>query len=64
MTSFVFGKKYFLIVKKTFILSENTYDITQGFTWHRGDFRAGASSLRFPLMALHLGMNVYSFVSR
>ena len=21
---------------------------------HRGDFRAGASSLRFPLMALHL----------
>jgi len=28
MTSFVFQKKYFLIVKKTFILSENTYDIT------------------------------------
>ena len=24
------------------------------FTWHRGDFRAGVSSLRFPLMALHL----------
>lgn len=26
MTLFVFQKKYFLIVKKTFILSENTYD--------------------------------------
>lgn len=26
MTFFVFQKKYFLIVKKTFILSENTYD--------------------------------------
>ena len=24
------------------------------FTWHRGDFRAGVSSLLFPLMALHL----------
>ena len=24
------------------------------FTWHRGDFRAGASSLRFPLRALYL----------
>ena len=24
------------------------------FTWHRGDFRPGASSLRFPLMALYL----------
>ena len=24
------------------------------FTWHRGDFRAGVSSLRFSLMALHL----------
>ena len=24
------------------------------FTWHRGDFRAGASSLRFPPMALYL----------
>ena len=29
--------------------------VTKGvFTWHRGDFRAGASSLRFPLVALHL----------
>ena len=24
------------------------------FTWHRGDFRAGVTSLRFPLIALHL----------
>ena len=24
------------------------------FTWHRGDFHPGASSLRFPLMALYL----------
>ena len=24
------------------------------FTWHRGDFRPGASSLRFPLMAIYL----------
>ena len=24
------------------------------FSWHRGDFRAGARSLRFPLMAQHL----------
>ena len=24
------------------------------FTWHRGDFRSGASSLWFPLMALYL----------
>ena len=24
------------------------------FTWHRSDFRPGASSLRFPLMALYL----------
>ena len=24
------------------------------FTWHRGDFRPGASSLRFPLKALYL----------
>ena len=23
------------------------------FTWHRGDFHPGASSLRFPLIALH-----------
>ena len=28
------------------------------FTWHRGDFRAGASSLRFPLIALHLFTDV------
>ena len=28
-------------------------DTNEGL-WHRGDFRAGASSLRFPLIALHL----------
>ena len=34
----------------TFKLSKFTKGV---FTWHRGDFRAGARSLRFPLMALH-----------
>ena len=34
----------------TFKLSKFTKGV---FTWHWGDFRAGARSLRFPLMALH-----------
>ena len=34
----------------TFKLSKFTKGM---FTWHRGDFRAGARSLQFPLMALH-----------
>ena len=34
----------------TFKLSKFTKGV---FTWHRGDFRAGARSLQFPLMALH-----------
>ena len=37
-----------------YALEGKFHDYKGAFTWHRGDFRAGASSLRFPLMALYL----------
>ena len=46
---------FFFVKIASFQLKQIVCSWTKGvFTWHRGDFRPGASSLRFPLMALYL----------
>ena len=41
-------------VAKCRLFSQASILSKEVFTWHRGDFRPRASSLRFPLMALYL----------